>query len=78
MAAVTMRTYDLCLPWYWQYDHDFVCRIEDACASCGLTLWQITPSNLLEAIPLLYTWLYQSREWGAVRSKNASEMWAAK
>ena len=49
-----MHTYDLCLPWYWQYDRDFVCCIEDACMSRGLTLWQITPSNLLEAITLLY------------------------
>lgn len=46
--------YDLCLPWYWEYDIDFVQMIEHACNENGLTLWQITPDNLLESIHALY------------------------
>jgi hypothetical protein len=46
--------YDLCLPWYWEYDIDFVQMIERACNETGLTLWQITPDNLLESINSLY------------------------
>ena len=50
-----MKCYDLCLPWYWEYDDDFVCFISEACAARGLTLWQITPKNVLESITDLYT-----------------------
>lgn len=46
--------YDLCLPWYWEYDIDFVHMIERACSEQGLTFWQITPDNLLEAVTALY------------------------
>ena len=46
--------YDLCLPWYWEYDIDFVQMIEQACRQNGLTLWQIIPDNLLESINALY------------------------
>ena len=46
--------YDLCLPWYWEYDIDFAQMIEHACHEHGLTLWQITPDNLLESIHALY------------------------
>jgi len=45
---------DLCLPWYWEHDIDFVNFVERACHEQGLTLWQITPDNLLEAIHALY------------------------
>lgn len=45
---------DLCLPWYWEYDIDFVHFVERACQGHGLTLWQITPDNLLESISALY------------------------
>ena len=45
---------DLCLPWYWEYDIDFVHFVERACQEQGLTLWQITPENLLESISALY------------------------
>lgn len=45
---------DLCLPWYWEYDIDFVHFVEHACHEQGLTLWQITPDNLLESIAALY------------------------
>ena len=46
--------YDLCLPWYWEYDIDFVQMVQQACNEHGLTLWQITPDNLLESITALY------------------------
>jgi len=46
--------YDICLPWYWEYDIDFVHFVEDACREQGLTFWQITPDNLLESINALY------------------------
>jgi hypothetical protein len=45
---------DLCLPWYWEYDIDFVHFVEQACHAQGLTLWQISPDNLLESISSLY------------------------
>lgn len=47
--------YDLCLPWYWEYDIDFVHMIEQACHEQGLSFWQITPHDLLESITALYT-----------------------
>lgn len=46
--------FDLCLPWYWEYDVDFVHFVECACKQEGLTLWQVTPDNLLESISALY------------------------
>jgi len=46
--------YDLCLPWYWEYDIDFVQMIEHACTEQGLSFWQITPNDLLESITALY------------------------
>lgn len=46
--------YDFCLPWYWEYDIDFVNFVERACREQGLTFWQITPDNLLESIAALY------------------------
>ncbi len=46
--------YDLCLPWYWEYDVDFVQMVEKSCLAQGVSLWEITPSNLLESITALY------------------------
>ncbi len=46
--------YHLCLPWYWEYDFDFVQMVEHSCKEQGLSLWQITPDNLLESITALY------------------------
>ena len=46
--------YDLCLPWYWEYDIDFVKMIERACSEQGLTFWEISPDTLLEGITSLY------------------------
>jgi hypothetical protein len=45
---------DLCLPWYWEYDIDFVHFVEQACREHGLTFWQITSDTLLESITALY------------------------
>jgi len=50
-----MQTYDLCLCWYWLYDHDFIQYIGEACASQGVTMWQITPTNVLQSVTELYT-----------------------
>ena len=50
-----MDCYDLCLPWYWEYDDEFVRFISVACLARGLTLWQITPLNVLESITALYS-----------------------
>jgi len=46
--------YDLCLPWYWEYDIDFARFVDEACHEHGLTFWQITTDNLLESITALY------------------------
>ncbi len=46
--------YDLCLPWYWEYDGVFVGMVERACIEEGISLWQVTPENLLESITALY------------------------
>jgi glutathione synthase/RimK-type ligase-like ATP-grasp enzyme len=46
--------YDLCLPWYWEYDDVFVEMVNRACVEQGISLWQITPDNLLESIGSLY------------------------
>lgn len=50
-----MPAHDLCLTWYWLYDHDFVRFIEQACAAQGITLRQVTPSNILQAVDDLYS-----------------------
>jgi len=46
--------YDLCLPWYWEYDDTFAGMVERACIEEGISLWQIKPDNLLESITALY------------------------
>jgi len=46
--------YDLCLPWYWEYDDSFAGMVERACIEQGVSLWQIRPNNLLESITALY------------------------
>jgi hypothetical protein len=48
-----MNSYDLCLAWNWEYDHDFVVLLEAACQSRGVSLLQITPDNLADLIPPL-------------------------
>jgi hypothetical protein len=46
--------YDLCLPWYWEYDDVFAEMVKQACIKEGISLWQIRPDNLLESITALY------------------------
>ncbi len=46
--------YDLCLPWYWEYDDVFVGMVERASIEEGISLWQVTPDNLLESVTALY------------------------
>jgi hypothetical protein len=46
--------YDLCLPWYWEYDDVFAGMVERACIEQGVSLWQIRPDNLLASITALY------------------------
>jgi hypothetical protein len=46
--------YNLCIPWYWEYDIDFVHFVEDACQEQDVSFYQITPDNLLESITALY------------------------
>jgi len=53
-AIISPMQYDLCLPWYWEYDDVFVGMVERACIEEGISLWQIKPNNLLESITALY------------------------
>jgi len=46
--------YDLCLPWYWEYDIDFVNFAEGDCHEQGISFYQVTPDNVLEFITALY------------------------
>jgi hypothetical protein len=46
--------YDLCLPWYWEYDLDFIQHVQHACDEQSVSCWQVTPENLLESITSLY------------------------
>jgi hypothetical protein len=45
-----MRSIDLCLSWYWEFDSDFVRMVESACSSQGITLCQVRPETLLQTI----------------------------
>ncbi len=49
-----MPSFDLCLTWYWLYDHDFVRFIEESSARHQVNLWEITPANILEAVDELH------------------------
>ncbi|MFH2101822.1 MAG: hypothetical protein ABIJ39_00490 [Chloroflexota bacterium] len=45
-----MPRYDLCLAWSWEYDADFVQLLAKTCTGRGLTLFQVTPANLIEVM----------------------------
>lgn len=47
------RRYDLCLAWNWEYDADFVAILEAALSARGLSLWQVTSSNISAALDML-------------------------
>lgn len=49
-----MIHFDLCLPWYWEYDIDFVQMVERACHARSLSFLQVTPDDLLEQTTALY------------------------
>lgn len=49
-----MDNYDLCLAWNWKYDSDFVTLFANACFSKGLSLLQVTPSNLANVLDSLF------------------------
>jgi glutathione synthase/RimK-type ligase-like ATP-grasp enzyme len=51
---ITSMRYDLCLPWYWEYDDVFAGMVERACMEEGISFWQIKPDNLQESINALY------------------------
>jgi len=51
--GMTERCYDLCLTWNWEHDADFVSLLDLACKSRGLSLLQITPEDLVDAIQSL-------------------------
>lgn len=44
-----MIDYDLCLIWYWEYDSDFVAATHAACIAQDVSLWSVSPENLVQA-----------------------------
>jgi hypothetical protein len=48
-----MSNYDLCLAWNWEHDAAFVTLLDAACRAHGLSLLQITPDNLIDALQSL-------------------------
>jgi hypothetical protein len=61
---------DLCLPWYWEHDIDFVTFVERACHEQSLSFWQITPENVLESIHALYS---GERTFGTLLDRSQGE-----
>lgn len=49
-----MARFDICLPWYWEYDLEFILRVRRACADQEASLWEVVPGNVLESITALY------------------------
>jgi hypothetical protein len=45
--------FDIGIAWNWEYDADFVRLLRTACRIQGLSVVEITPSNLQEMLPLL-------------------------
>lgn len=43
---VGSKEYDLCFAWEWPYDCDFLHRLDAVCQAEGLSLLQVTPTNL--------------------------------
>lgn len=48
-----MQTFDLCFAWNWQYDQDFVRQVVQVCQAHGISLLEVTPTNLDETLQLL-------------------------
>ncbi len=49
-----MQSFDLCLPWYSEYDADFIRYIQRACEAQNVSVWLVSPEHLLESITALY------------------------
>jgi len=49
-----MSHYDLCLPWYWEYDYDFVQMVARSCEQQNVSFLPVTPQTLLEHTTALY------------------------
>jgi hypothetical protein len=47
------RTFDLAVAWNWEFDREFVSKINDTCIACGLKPYLINPFNLEETLKLL-------------------------
>lgn len=45
-----METYDLAVAWCWEYDADFVYRIDRECSEGGIRSYLIYPHNLFETL----------------------------
>src|SRR5512138_2584740 len=50
-----MQSFDLCVAWSWEYDADFIARLERACANRGLSCLQVTPATLPGTLAQLAT-----------------------
>lgn len=50
---IVMEIYDLCVAWNWIYDTDFISLLDLSCQSHGLSLLQIKPENLPQALSLM-------------------------
>ncbi len=46
----SMLNYDLCVAWNWEYDADFIALLNAGCQAKGLSMLQVTPSNLAEVL----------------------------
>jgi hypothetical protein len=44
-----MIPYDICLIWYWEYDANFIACVQSASSTQNLSLWLVTPENLVHA-----------------------------
>ncbi|MBN1292867.1 MAG: hypothetical protein JXB48_13585 [Candidatus Latescibacteria bacterium] len=48
-----INNYDFCIAWNWEYDADFVCKLNELCHTNGLSIVQVTPENLTDFQNLL-------------------------
>src|SRR5512143_1063733 len=78
-----MPHFDACLAWNWEYDADFVRVFEAACIAQGVSLLQVTPTNLDSVIDELknretgFTMLFDRASEGDERFQPLVE-WAKK
>jgi hypothetical protein len=48
-----MQSYDFCFAWSWPYDIDFAGLLQSACQARQISLLEVTPANLEEALQSL-------------------------